>query len=247
MELRNYTANQGGASAGVGYPMMIGPGYAGGFGTGGALEALVLASILGGAGLGNNRESLVSLSSLLVEKGLNDVRRDTKDSESELKDTIGRGNEHLLQSLCGLRGDVSQSKFEAVVRTLESNGLLKDTVRNATDHLERKIDCDNRNLERKTDGIQISMDKMFAETNRNIDDKFNELEKSELRGRIRNLERERNTLEQRDQTNDIARIIARNNEELIRDLRCALPDSIANALTCLLNNAGIPLKTAAVK
>lgn len=189
-----------------------GMGYPGGNSGGDLLTPLLFASMLGG-GLGANRgygyagPALVEASALYTQQGLADARRDTKDSESEIRETLHTNALANASEFRSLDREISTLGRENLAGRYENQLATKDMAFQLTNKVDRETDS----LRRLAFENKVDTDKQFCDLRHQISDSINNLEKREMQREIDTLRR----LRENDRFEDIERVlrqIARNTD-----------------------------------
>lgn len=274
MELRNESAQQAGGSIGMGHgggfpgvnmapvygvPTAAAPVVAatGGLGLGSDLIGLALLSGLFGGGGGffgrsaciapgfDKSEAMVSLAALLNEKGLNDVRRDTKESESEIRESIlnsnaqtANGFNNVLSALCGNSKDALAANYQGVISNLQSQFALQNAITTGNIGLDRKIDCETNALKLQNFNLQTNFDKSFCHLEHEMERGFNRLNERALIDKTETLSRELGALQSANQTAQLASFVQSavqaNNASMIQGLVAALsPECARPVVACM--------------
>lgn len=150
-------------------PVFLGsgsPAGVGGYGMGGGLvEGLLLASLLGRGGLGGYGANGAGGTALATELGtlfnqqeIGSTRRDVKDSESEIRESllnqqIANGSEfrNLDGRLAGIDKEAVKGALEAQIAALKSTYELSNKVDHKTDMIDNKINS-----------LEVNVDKQFS-------------------------------------------------------------------------------------
>lgn len=270
MELRNESAQQAGGSigGGHGYPGVnmapvygvpspapyVAPVAAGGLGIG-IGELLLLSALGGGNGLFGRSgvvapafaqtESMVSLAALLNEKGLNDVRRDTKESESEIRESIlnsnaatANGFNQVLNALCGASKEGLAGRYEGIIAAMQSKFDVTSALNASNIGLSNKIDCETNALKLQNFTLQTNFDKSFCHLEHEMERGFARLNERALIDKTEQLSRELGSLQAANQTAQLASFVQSavqaNNSSMIQGLVAALsPECARPVVACM--------------
>lgn len=187
-----------------GSPTGIGGGY-GGLG-GGLVEGLLLASLLGRGGLGGYNANGVGGTALATELGtlfnqqeIGSTRRDVKDSESEIRESllnqqIANGAEFrsLDGKLCGIDKESMRGAFEAQISGLKSTYELSNKVDHKTDMIDNKINH-----------LEVNVDKQFSSLKQELLIGLDKIREREQLREIENLRRQNDQLFSRATNEDL--------------------------------------------
>lgn len=189
-ELRNQPVSFSGGNAGTPFVM---PGYGANFGGGGdILGTLGMLALLSGRGLGAEKcgfnftgPALVEASALDAAKSFADVRHDTAETASEIRESIHTQTLGLMGEFrgldckfSGLQRDSLAGKYEGIIAALQSNFALSN-----------KIDSETNRLSLENRALQTSMDKQFCDLTHRLDNGLKELEVRSLNSKIEDLQR----------------------------------------------------------
>lgn len=177
-------------------PVIFG-GTPGGTGYGGhdVLSTVLLASLLGGRGLGapyagaygaGAPAALGATEALSGVTAFNasETRRDIKDVESEIRESIhNQTNTNSAEfrtvgmKLCDIEKENVETKY-----------ALSGAIKDSENRLTNKIDRESDQIKNQMRSFETNMDKQFCDLNMNIERKFCELKERELTSRISQLE-----------------------------------------------------------
>lgn len=181
-------------------PIVFGGSPAGmGGGSGDSLvSALVVSSLLGRNGVNG---SGAGFADFINEKSVGEARRDIKDSESEIRESIHNQTMHSSSEFRALDGRLASIDKEAVSARYESQIAAKD----AQYSLTNKIDCETGLIKNQLGYIQTNVDKQFSDLKTDLFRSLTAIRERELNDEIQSLRREREFLAKENQTNEIVK------------------------------------------
>jgi hypothetical protein len=176
-----------------------GGGY--GYGDNGLTSGLLLAGLLGG-GLGGNRyqgPGLVEASALYNQQAIGETRRDVKDSESEIRETLHLNTLSNHSEFRALDREISLLGRESLASGYEGKLATKDM----TFDLLNKVDRETDSLRRQNFNDKVDTDKQFSILRQDMFNGLAAIEKREMQREIDSLRGARNE----DRMNNIERVL----------------------------------------
>lgn len=178
-------------------------GSGGGYGSSGDLLSTILAASLIGGGIGGfNRgyaPATVDMGTLLTEKSNGDTRRDVKESESEIRESIHQNSHNTSSEFRGLEGRLASIDKEALASRYESQIASKD----ATVYLDGRIDTQTSQLRDQVNCFSNGVDRQFVDLRYEIQRGLQDIKDREMAREIADLRRDKEAAERQNQSQSI--------------------------------------------